>query len=327
MLYQLFLVFEKKGLGGFFLFYNNEPFRMESSKKVAESSKCIYCDYSTDRSNNMKKHLLSAKHQKRTKTNLFEPKVAKSSKLFLSCKNCGKFYKSKSGLWSHLKTCEYKPEKLVNIIDKEFVMDLLKQNGEMCENIIKNLPVTSNANQSYNTTNSHNKNFNLQFFLNETCKNAMNITDFVDSLEIKSGELEDMGKLGYVKGISNILIRSLNELDETERPLHCTDKKRETMYVKDNDIWEKDVESVKIGRLIKDVSHKNFKKIPFWKEENPASQDSSSKKHLEYMQILNQVMSSINSEEEDDGIQKIHKSLCLETYLGKNRKNEFLIQD
>jgi len=303
---------------------------MKKLQKVAKSCECKLCDYITDRKSSLDKHLLSAKHLNRTISNNFEQEVAKSCKKLLSCKNCGKYYKSRGGLWSHSKTCDYKPEKLVNIIDKEFVIDLIKQNKELCENIMKNLPVTSssNANQSYNTTNSHNKNFNFQFFLNETCKNAMNITDFVDSLEIKSGELADMGKLGYVKGISTILIRSLNELDETERPLHCTDKKRETMYVKENNVWEKDVEKVKIGRLIKDVSHKNFKKIPIWKEENPASQDSSSKKHLEYMQILNQVMSSINSEEEeDDGIQKIHKSLCLETYLGKNKKNEFLIQD
>jgi hypothetical protein len=174
----------------------------------------------------------------------------------------------------------------------------------------------NNITNNVNNTNSHNKQFNLQFFLNETCKNAMNITDFVNSLEIKSNELEDFGKLGYVQGISNIFIRGLKELDESERPLHCTDKKREIIYIKDNDVWEKDYEKEKVIKTIKDIAHKNFKRIPKWKEENPMSDDSSTKKHMEYMLILNQVMSGITPEDED-GINKIVKKIATEVYIDK----------
>ena len=190
---------------------------------------------------------------------------------------------------------------------KSLIMDL----------VAKPIPaINTNITNNVNNHNSNNKQFNLQFFLNETCKNAMNITEFVDSLEIKSCELEDFGKLGYIQGISNIFIRGLKELDETERPLHCTDKKREILYIKHNNIWEKDSDKEKMIKTIKDIANKNFKRIPKWKQDNPLSEDNSTKKHMEYMHILNQVMTGITPDDEV-GINKIIKKIALEVYIDK----------
>jgi len=220
------------------------------------------------------------------------------------------------------KRCSFEP-------NNPFLKKLIKQNEKLIlENnefktlimdFLKNPPKQETViNHTENTMmNSNNKQFNLQFFLNETCKNAMNITDFVDSLEIKSNELEDLGKLGYVQGISNIFIRGLKELDETERPLHCTDKKREILYIKESDNWEKEgTDKSRVKKIVKEIAHKNFKRIPDWKEENPLSEDISSRKHIEYMQILNQVMSGITPEDEA-GINKIIKKVAQEVYIDK----------
>ena len=128
-------------------------------------------------------------------------------------------------------------------IDKELIMMLIKQNSQLIQqnaDLVKNTSITTtNSHNNTNNTNSHNKTFNLQFFLNETCKNAMNITDFVDSIKLQLSDLESVGKIGYVEGLSKIIIKNLNALDVTERPVHCSDSKRETMYVKDEDKWEK----------------------------------------------------------------------------------------
>ena len=213
-----------------------------------------------------------------------------------------------------------------NLSEKELMMEILKQNHSLIlenkefknmlfEMASKPPSITNNTNNNNNTnTNNYNKQFNLNFYLNETCKNAMNINEFMDSIEIKSEELEDMGKLGYVKGISNILIRSLNELDETERPFHCTDKKREILYIKDNNIWEKDTEKCKVRKIIKDIAHKNFKRIPKWKQDNPLSEDNSTKKHMEFMMILNQVMTGITPDDEL-GTNKIIRNLSTHVYI------------
>jgi hypothetical protein len=216
------------------------------------------------------------------------------------------------------------------IREKEIIKELMKQNqtilleNQEFKHLILNL-VDKPQNIITNTNcNNNNKQFNLQFFLNETCKNAMNMADFIDSLEIKSNELENFGKLGYVKGISNIFIRGLKELDETERPLHCTDKKRETLYIKDNNVWEKEgIEKEKFKKAIKEIVHKNFKSIPKWKEDNPSSEDISSKKNIEYMYILNQVMTGITPDDEY-GINKIIKSVSAEVYLDKLYPNQLI---
>ena len=246
---------------------------------------------------------------------------------------CKKIYKSRVGLWYHNKICikQDKPniENKNDTLEKDSVKELIKLNKSILlenqefkklimELVSKPTITNNNSNVNSNNTISHNKQFNLQFFLNETCKNAMNINEFMDSLEIKSDELEDMGNLGYVKGISNIFIRALNELDETERPIHCTDKKREIMYVKDNNVWEKEtVDKFKIKKIVTYIANKNFRRIPKWRADNPQSDDIMSKKHMEYMNMLHEIMTGITPDN-DSGINKIIRTVANEVYLDKS---------
>jgi hypothetical protein len=229
---------------------------------------------------------------------------------------CGNTYSSRQGIHKHRKQCIGKQADNIglNEIDKSMMIDLLKQNGELQKQIIELSNKTSISTVIQN--NCNNKHFNLNIFLNETCKNAMNLSDFVSSLVIKNEEFENMGKLGYVEGISRILIRGLKELDETKRPLHCTDRKRETLYIKENNIWNKEFSREKMQQLVLDVSFKNVRKIPAWKADHPGCDDTSSNKYMDYVQILNQVMTGIHPDSEGD-INKIIRNVTLSVLINK----------
>ena len=187
---------------------------------------------------------------------------------------------------------------------------LINQNKELLE-IVKN-GTHNNTNNSNNThTNSHNKAFNLNFFLNETCKNAMNITDFVDSIKLQLNDLMEVGELGYVEGISKIIVKNLNNLDETERPIHCTDKKRETMYVKDQGEWNKeDDNKTKLKKAITKVADKNIRLLPQFREKYPEYNNSSSKTSDKYDKIVVEAMTS-----DEDKNEKIIKQISKVTTI------------
>ena len=272
-----------------------------SNDLVANSGKsgnskyyCEVCDYKCCKKYNWDKHLNTSKHFKATESN--NPATEKWQKVankMFCCENCGKEYNDRTGLWRHNKKCNQKPEEPkqeetkneINF-DKELFMMLINQNKELLE-IVKN-GTHNNTNNSNNThTNSHNKAFNLNFFLNETCKNAMNITDFVDSIKLQLNDLMEVGELGYVEGISKIIVKNLKNLDETERPIHCTDKKRETMYVKDQGEWSKeDEEKTKLKKVIKNVANKNIRLLPQFREKYPDYSNSSSKTSDKYEKIV-----------------------------------------
>jgi len=174
---------------------------------------------------------------------------------------------------------------------------LLKQNSELIKEqsdikelileIVKNGNTNTNTNNSYNTTNSHNKAFNLNFFLNETCKNAMNITDFVDSIKLQLSDFINVGEVGFIEGISNIIVKNLNSLDETIRPIHCTDQKRETFYVKDENKWEKEEEDKKrLKKMIKGVVFKNENLMKTYKETYPDYNDANSRRSDQYSKTV-----------------------------------------
>ena len=168
---------------------------------------------------------------------------------------------------------------------------------------------------SHNTTNSHNKAFNLNFFLNETCKDAMNITDFVESIKLQLSDLERVGELGYVEGISNIIVKNLKGLDVTQRPVHCTDKKRETMYIKDEDKWEKDEEQKKMHKIVRKVADKNARMLPKFKEAHPDCIKSSSLYSDQYNQIIMEAMGGKGDndfEKEEKIIKKVSKEVMVE---------------
>ena len=284
---------------------------------------CEKCDYKTNRKNNFEEHLLTAKHMKSTFINLCQPNSSKnqqSSKF--TCINCNKEYKDKSGLWRHNKVCikhltlsENEIKNTDEPTDKQLIMMLIKENAEvknmMMEQQTIMMKVIENGTHNNNTTNSHNKAFNLNFFLNETCKDAMNITDFVDSIKLQLTDLERVGEFGFVDGISNIIIKNLKELDVTERPIHCTDKKREVLYVKDENKWEKDDEKNKIKKAIKRVANKNIRLLPSFKEKYPDCNSSTSKHSDKYNKIIVESMDT-DGENENKIIKKITKEIMVE---------------
>jgi len=278
----------------------------KKSQKVASFYCCQKCDYSTCKKNDYSKHLSTDKHKKATNGSKMvvndsekSPKVA-----FYTC-DCGKLYKYDSGYYRHKKVCDVTilPKKDESS-EKELIMMLVKQNTELLE-VIKS--GTHNTNNSHN--NSNNKTFNLQFFLNETCKDAMNIMDFVDSIKLQLSDLEKVGEIGYVDGISNIIVKNLNALDVTKRPVHCTDKKREILYIKDEDKWEKENEEKnKLRKAIKRVAFKNQRMIPKFKEEHPDCGKSVSKFSDQYNKIVYEAMGGSGNndiEKEDKIIKKI----------------------
>jgi hypothetical protein len=201
---------------------------------------CKNCDFKCSKKSNYDKHILTLKHTNTYKilpfTEIKNAENAEKSNAF-ECE-CGRIYKHRQSLYTHKKKCSNK----ANIYESsQLILTLLQQNNKLQNQIIemcKDKTIT-NINNTGVQINSNNKTFNLNVFLNETCKDAMNITDFVDSLKLQLSDLENVGKLGYVEGISNIIVKSLNELDIHKRPVHCSDSKREVMYIKDENKWEK----------------------------------------------------------------------------------------
>ena len=284
---------------------------------------CDICDYETSHKGHYNEHLISLKHNKRKQIgnigNKIDDKIDKKLEIEnICCKNCNKKFKTRSGLWKHNKICniEYISTKH-EITDKELMMSLIKDNSELKNLILKVIEngVTNNTN-SHNTTNnthtnSHNKAFNLNFFLNETCKNAMNITDFVDSIKLQLNDLMEVGELGYVEGISKIIVKNLNNLDETIRPIHCTDKKRETMYIKDEGEWNKeDEKKTKLKKVITKIADKNIRLLPTFREKYPDYKDSHSKTSDKYDKMVIEVMTT-----DDDKNEKIIKNISKVTTI------------
>jgi len=234
---------------------------------------------------------------------------------------CGKEYSHRQSLSLHKKKCNFKnneekdTSENIDFTDKNLILMLIQQNNQLQNQMFE---VIKNGTHNNNTnTNSHNKTFNLQFFLNETCKDAMNIMDFVDSIKLQLSDLEKVGKNGYVEGISNIIIKNLNSLDENKRPVHCTDSKREVMYVKDQDKWEKENdEKIKLRRAIKYVAHKNTKMLSEFRVKNPDCLKSTSKVSDKYNKLVIEAMGGKgdnDSEKEDKIIKNIAKEVTIDS--------------
>jgi hypothetical protein len=223
-------------------------------------------------------------------------------------------------MYRHKKECKGKNETPNTNNNDKLVEYLMKENSELKHMIIdvcKNInPSNTQNNNSFNNSNSHNKTFNLQFFLNETCKDAMNIMDFAESVKLQLSDLEKVGEIGYVDGISNIIVKNLKALDETKRPVHCTDTKREVLYIKDDNKWEKeDNDKKKIRKLIKKVADKNARLIPKFKEEHPDCNRSISKFSDQYNKLIVESMGGSgdnDQEKEEKIIRKIAKEVTID---------------
>ena len=280
---------------------------------------CIFCNYNTSRKSQYIRHTDTVKHRIMQD----ETKMKQKSTKKFECNICSCNFNSRSTLWRHKKSCtlENKEQKIEIsdssgfslTSDKDLIMMLVKQNSELLE-VIKN--GTHNTSNSHNTI-SNNKTFNLQFFLNETCKDAMNIMDFVDSIKLQLSDLENVGELGYVEGISNIITSNLKVLDVTQRPIHCTDKKREVLYIKDEDKWEKeDGEKKKLKKAIKKVAIKNQRLIPEFKKAHPDCITADSKYSDQYNKIMIESLGCYGKDELEKE-EKIIKNISSVTIIDK----------
>jgi hypothetical protein len=312
----------------------------KSCKKVANIFSCQFCDYITSRKSSYDKHILSTKHFKLTNVNNELTESCKNAVKIceFTCQTCNKIYKSRVGLWKHSKICieeeEYINEDENEIIKnnepsykmfeltQETIINILKQNSEFQQMLLEQnktiIELSKNNSITNNNINSHNKTFNLNMFLNETCKNAMNITDFVDSLKLQISDLEKVGEVGYIEGISSIIIKNLNAMDITERPIHCTDKKRETMYIRDEDKWEKeDEKKAKLHKMVKNVAYKNINLISDFQELHPDWKKINSKYSDQINKIIIESMGG-KGDNEYEKEEKIIKRVAKEVFVDKN---------
>jgi hypothetical protein len=248
---------------------------------------CEKCNYSTANKSNFQKHLKTKKHL-----------TVETKK----CTKCDKTYKTRQSLWKHQQNCKDTNQLLIKLI---------QQNNELQKQVI----------QMSNTTYVQNiqTNFNLNIFLNEKCKDAVNITDFVDSLKVREKDIEETGNIGFIDGISKIFIRGLQELELHKRPIHCSDIKREIIYIKDQNIWEKeDEEHEKLKKAITTLTTKNTKTIVEWQKNNPSFMTFNSKKNDQYLTILSNNYGGVDENEKEDNYKKIIKKLAKTTFINKN---------
>jgi len=290
---------------------------------------CKNCDFKCSKKRDFERHLLTRKHIKSTDVNILTQETHKKPQHLFACEKCKKTYKERSGLWRHNKKCNYVSECDAKEPENQILCKLIEQNMELVtqnqefkqmmveqnkQNAVLQKQLLDLAKETKITTINNNK-FNMNFFLNEKCKDALNIMEFVSSLQLQLQDLEETGRLGYIQGISRIFINGLKELDVHKRPIHCSDVKRETLYIKDNDAWEKeDTDKKKIKGAIKYVSLKNAKQISQWTKEHKGYNDSANKNSDKYLKLI---MEANGGEPEE--LNKIIKNISTNVIIDKDK--------
>ena len=289
----------------------------EKTPKNAPKYYCEKCDFGCNKHSDYKRHLNTKKHNTTKIQQLQQEKHQKTPNNYIC--ECGKIYNHRASLWNHKKKCNYKEPEETSKITKISEDDIsVKDMMVMMMDVIKEVKNTNTITNNTTNNNTQNNNFNLNFFLNEQCKNAMNITDFVKSIEIEVEDVANVGKLGYVEGITRIVTKALNNLDVYERPIHCSDLKREVMYVKDNGIWEKEDErKPNMKKALEVISHKNVMKIKAWTDANPSWKKHYSKEEDEYLKISYESMGGSNAEEDDKYFNKIIRKVANNVTIDK----------
>jgi len=303
----------------------------EKTPKYPFKFYCEKCLFGCSNKKDWERHISTRKHQKVYPILTDLPKIPQKKYI---CE-CGKIYSYKQSIYVHRQKCgiinntddnifiNNNTEKQQLIIENEkkndIIFKLLNQNNELQQQVIDLCKMNKTVTNITNNVNSNNKTFNLQLFLNETCKDAMNITDFVDSLNLQLTDLENIGRLGFVEGLSNIIVRNLKELDITRRPLHCSDSKREVLYIKDENKWAREnEENIKLKKAIRHIADKNCKLIPEWKQKHPECINSNSKKSDEYNRIVIESMGGGANINDDFSENKIIKKIAKEVIIDKN---------
>ena len=300
----------------------------EKAPKTALKFFCKFCDFGCSKKKDWDRHIMTLKHKNN------DPDLPKKPPKKYEC-CCGKTYSYKQSIYVHRQKCHvinndiHGDEEKTTDIEKqilitenesknEIIIKLLNQNNELQQQVINLCKSNNTINNNIinNNINSNNKTFNLQLFLNETCKDAMNINDFVNSVKLQLTDLENIGKLGFIEGLSSIIVKNLKKLDITKRPLHCSDSKRDVLYIKDEDKWEREnEENKKLKNAIKQIADKNCRLIPEWKQKYPDCVNSNSKKSDEYNKIVIESMGgglNVNDINENKIIRKIAKEVIIE---------------
>ena len=283
-------------------------------------SNCTICDKIFSSKYELKKHITTKSHTDRANN------VVKTHE----CDKCNKVYNSYTGLWQHKRKCTVQTQTQVPDILAEVLksnnelqkqnQDIQKQNHDLQQQILDVCKNNVINNNTINANNSNNKTFNLQVFLNEECKDAMNISDFMSSIQVQLEELECVGRLGFVEGISKIIIKNLKALDIRKRPVHCTDLKRETVYIKENGVWVKDDESnTKLRKVIKNVSFRNSKNTRLYRDKYPDCVRSESRLSDIYSIIIIEAMGGGSKTDPKESEDKILRRILKELVFDKSR--------
>jgi hypothetical protein len=276
-------------------------------QKNADIFVCKKCAFVCSKKSNYDIHLLTLKHQK---TATYFQKNADT----FDCE-CGNKYKHRQSLYNHKKKCQKMPKNAEEPTTmSSIVFNLLNQNAELQKLLIEQSKENKVSNIINNTTN----NFNLSVFLNENCKDAITLKDFVDGLEVGLKDLEETAQIGYSEGVSRIFIKGLNELDVNKRPIHCSDAKRETLYIKDNNEWKKeDDNKSELTKAIKTISKKNMMQIFEWQKKHPEYNDPDSKENDKYQKMIMNAMSGSTTEEQQYNMKKIIKNVTKNVVIDK----------
>lgn len=288
---------------------------------------CTICNRYYANNKQLQKHFSTLKHKNKLNPN---PQNEKKN----CCRNCNKEYANSSGLWKHMQKCnkpiedksededeqgkqEIKEDNHQNKKEplEDIILYLIKENKEMKDMLYELAKNSGNGNNSHNNSHNNNKTFNLQFFLNETCKNAMNLSDFVKGVVVSMDDLEETGRIGYVNGVSRIFCNELKKLDICDRPIHCSDAKRETIYIRENNQWEKDENYEKLMDAIKKVSRMNVKLLPAWQKKHPGWNDPETKENDRYLNMLLNIM--CDEDEVFSNQSKIMKNVIKITVIDK----------
>jgi hypothetical protein len=322
--------------------------------KTTNENSCNFCNYTTSDPTNYKKHLLTAKHKRLMNLTPDAKENLESTTISYYCECCEFSTRNKYDFNRHnhtkkhkqffiifqktgdqeivkeeiLEKVEMEPKKETGSLNTELVIELLKQNKEIQNSLMEQNRELQNKlheisqNTVINTTNNiTNNQFNLNVFLNEDCKNALNIADFINSLKLTVNDIEETGKLGYTQGLTRIFIKALKDLDITMRPFHCTDIKRETVYIKDQDNWEKEnAEKTKLRNVLKQIARKNLRMLPEWQEQNPEYRKLDTPENQQFMQISLSSLGSEYEEEQDKMEDRILKNVLKEVVIEKAKK-------
>ncbi len=302
-----------------------------SPQKIPKKFYCACCDYSCSNKKDYHRHLSTRKHQNTTNTTMLSPKIPAA----FTCEKCGKSYAHRASLYNHKRRCFeveehkkhgslYNPSSISKEKEGEFkdlVLLLLKENKEVQKNFMEFIPqlkgnITSN---SHNTTTTNNQ-FNINMFLNTHCKNAMNLTDFIQSLPITNETYDHTIENGLTQTITNMITNGLSSMDILERPIHCTDPARKTMYVKDNNVWEKDNELKHLVHGIKSLSLKQRTNLSKWQDANEGW-DKDENLQTRMTKLVFNSMTSIEEDEKETN--KIIRAIGKNTYLSNDIKSDY----